>query len=94
MTDILEFTYTNAGWIRPIWFMLGIIGLAIFNMTRSKFYRQRAVPWWTITIVVYVVLGPMIFLLSLLSLINPNTVKKKFDALIYKKRNNQTWKIV
>lgn len=71
MIEIIDFLKINSDWVRPIWFSLGILGLLIFyKYTRPSFYKNFTPIMWITTILVYMCIGPLIFCLSLLTLIN------------------------
>lgn len=71
MNEIIEYISINVEWIRPIWFMAGLIGLFLMKATRPSFYKDKPLYWWVILIMFYLLLGPLIFVLSLITTINP-----------------------
>ena len=72
MTEFIEFLNTNQDIIRPIWFGLGFIGLCIMkSYTRSSFYENHNPFWWIWVLLFYACVGPMIFVVSIITLFNP-----------------------
>jgi hypothetical protein len=71
MNTLIEFLNLNREWVRPIWFILGLIGMFFMKKyTRPSFYENKSTFWWFITTTYYMLLGPLIFVVSLLTFIN------------------------
>ena len=62
----IDFLSTHRDVIRPIWFALGLVGMFIFYKIQPEFYRGKPQKWKFIVTFVYMILGPGIFLLSLI----------------------------
>jgi len=72
MNEIIEYINLNVEWIRPIWALLGLIGLFIMKKyTRPSFYKGKPIYWLIILTIYYMLMGPLIFVISLLTTINP-----------------------
>lgn len=73
MIQIIEFLKTNVDIVRPIWFAMGIIGLWIMKKyTRPSFFLNKSNVWWMIGILYYLCMGPLVLIVSLLTLIKPD----------------------
>ena len=69
MQHLIDFLRENQPWTKIAWYMLGMIGLFIMSKTRSYFYKNKSYLWWIVTIIAYWLLGPAIFIFSLVTLI-------------------------
>jgi hypothetical protein len=78
MEKIISWVSENKDLVRPIWFILGTTGLWImYRFTRSSFYENRSPSWWVACLFMTIFLGPLYFLISLVTLINPDKKEHK-----------------
>ena len=75
MQHFIDLLKEHQPYTRYVWYLLGLIGLYIFKQTRPLFYENKSWLFWICTYAMYMVLGPGVFVLSLITLFNFN--KKK-----------------
>lgn len=63
--------------VRLLWLGCGLIGYLIFKQTRTKHYKNRTKLWKLGMIIYYGCLGPLLLILSLITLFNSNKKIKK-----------------
>jgi len=66
---MIQFLNENKEWVRPLWIALGLIGMFILRRNRPEFYEGHSVAWWIGATISYIMMGPALFLVSLVTFI-------------------------
>ena len=81
---IIGFITINKEWVKPLWFSMGMVGLFIFSKhTRPSFYKDFRFQWFII-VPLYMIIGPLVLCLSLLTLLNPEKKDMKSFVIMCK----------